>query len=118
MKIISSLSLLIALFALPAFAKITLYSNSDAVAHLVGSAQFRDLEQKMGSISALTVVERYDSNAIQAFEFKVTLTPKGSAQAKSCFVNADVFVERDSSAPAGIVASRMTDPVLLTPVCP
>ena len=106
-----TLSLMVGLFAATSsFAKITLYSNSDAIQQVISSPKFAELEAGLGQISGLTVKQRDDSNAIQAFELHLTFTGKTPVGVRSCFVETHVFVVRDLSAPHGIVASKILPP--------
>ena len=113
-----TLSLIVGvLAATSSFAKITLYSNSDAIQQIISSPKFAELEASYGQISELTVKQRDDSNALQAFEFHLTLSAKTPVGVRSCFIKAHVFVVRDMSAPLGIDASKILPPNFGEVIC-
>ena len=102
-------------------AKITLYSSADAVKKVLSATKTTELAQKYGGLSNVSINERNDSNAIQAFELRLTFSRKGTMGnrpvVRSCFVEVNIFVVKDTNAPAGITASKMTEPVFGSEVC-
>ena len=112
-------TLLLALAFIPtlAHAKITVFSTSDAVRKVMDSEQLSALEQKYGPLSKIEVKERFDSNALQAFELHVTITNSTPIGPRSCFTEMHVMVTRDESAPRGITASKMLDPIVQQTLC-
>jgi hypothetical protein len=112
--LLASLSLIVPNLA---FAKITRYSNSQAVKMVMESDKLSKLQTTYGTLTGLTVVERNDSNALQSFDLLLTLTLPTAVGPRKCTVAVDVFVDVDKAAPAGITASKMLAPGFHTPDC-
>ena len=112
-------ALILALALVPtlAHAKITVFSTSDAVRKVMDSDKLAELEQKFGPLAKIEVKERFDSNALQAFELHLTNTAATPVGPRSCFTEMHVMVTRDEAAPHGIAASKMLDPIVLQPIC-
>lgn len=117
MKTTFLMIMLSSFLALPSFARVTIYATRDAVNQVVVDAKLANLEAQYGPLAALTVKERYDSNALQAFEVNLTLTAQTPIGPRSCFVDAHVFVVKDEAAPRGVIASKILDPNFGVPNC-
>lgn len=108
--------LAILVYVSPSLAKVTLYSNKDAIAKVMESEQLVQLEQNHGQVSRIAVETIENKNAFQDFEVQLTFTTKAPWGNVSCYANAQVLVVK-ANAPAGITASVMTDAVFGNVVC-
>jgi hypothetical protein len=103
--------------ALPvtAHAKITVFSTADAVRKFVASDKMINLEQT-GSLSSISVLERNDSNALQAFELTVNVSHKTSIGPRPCMSTVEVMVVMKKS-DTGVVYSEMLEPIVTRTAC-
>lgn len=98
---------LITILGAPAYAKITVFSNSEALDRLINS---KELDKEAGNLGELTGVsiEQSIQDEEQEFTFRLTYTVRSPIGKRNCFVGAIVEVEKFQK--QGVTGSRLGKP--------
>lgn len=108
--------LMIPLMALPSWAKITVFSSTEAVSFLLSSPEFKSVEAKLSGSRSLKsiIVRKKVVNSLNEF----TLTLKYGSDLGSCLISAVVETKLVQVGPRGsITASELAIAELTDPSC-
>jgi len=117
------LVLMMLLGAIPAFAKITVFSTTDALKSVLGSAQLVEAQQALPAGMSLSSVKMKESGVAPRNSFQLTflfspkIAPPQGIHA-DCLITAEVQSQVVHVGPNGrITASELSAPVVHGPTC-
>lgn len=101
-----------------AFAKITVYTNADAVQKTLSSTDFKELQALHGEVAGISVVaQKMMCVGCVSFKLKITLTSYDDILgARSCYLDASL-ISSVIKTKNGITVSQLSEPVLSSPAC-
>jgi hypothetical protein len=101
--------------AQPASAKITAFTNEEALRQLLASDTYEKQLKDFGELKGLTI-KQSTAEGLPTYVFNLSYTVKTDLGTRSCFARATIQTETDRSE-QGIVSSHLGDPQLLDIVC-